>query len=169
MIQEQSTNTIHSELNWVHNRLWETGWKDFTSIESERGAKAFHNAYAQLEKTEDRLIEAKLLSLMQGDRQKLMSYLMLTATRNLVDSDLTSAKMSQNNTYNGKRYHVAITMEIVEGTPTCTSCKHFYPYTEMYEDPLEDYEAGKCTHPSRTDDSYTTVDRYCQYYKNRIN
>ena len=45
--QEQSSEVV-KELNWLHNKLWELGWKGFTDIESERGALAFHNAYTQL-------------------------------------------------------------------------------------------------------------------------
>ena len=45
--QEQSSEIV-KELNWLHNKLWATGWKGFTVLESERGALAFHNAYTQL-------------------------------------------------------------------------------------------------------------------------
>jgi hypothetical protein len=41
--QEQSSEVV-KELNWLHNKLWELGWKGFTDIESERGVLAFHNA-----------------------------------------------------------------------------------------------------------------------------
>lgn len=54
--QYQSNEAV-KELNWLHNKLWATGWKGFTCLESERGALAFHNAYNQLKAAPNHLEE----------------------------------------------------------------------------------------------------------------
>lgn len=63
---------------------------------------------------EDKLIEAKLVSMMEEDQPKLMSFLLLIASHNLIDGGFTSSEHSQHNDYKGKRYKVKVHMSVEE-------------------------------------------------------
>lgn len=56
---QQNRSEISSELNWMHNKIWENGWQGFTEEESIRGANAFHRAYKVIENEESLLIDAE--------------------------------------------------------------------------------------------------------------
>lgn len=113
---------------------------------------------------EDRLIEEKLMWMMDEDKQKLMSFLLLTATHNLVDSNKASATLVQHNDYKDKRYRVEVKMEIEQ--LSCDHCKHFQNYVNVYEDDLEDIESGICYCPTKQE-HHTAAWDYCGKYESK--